>query len=373
MASEVAGAALVFAGVAAVAFAYLRHSVLVALVVLSPLPGLLTVLVLCHGAGGLMAAGLVWLFAAIANLTVADEAVQRIAAGETAAAAVRASLKARWRPLLAATLATAAAASVAVIEDLSLGFVALQLLAASATGMALMTAATRLSYGEDVIARSNRNRERWQRICDRLIAVARPRWGFTVSGIGLVFAVLAVFEMQPLALGPALASRMPWPALAGGMFFAVAAGPAIRDWRATVSTLTAFVLAVMIGFWGLSRRGAPLTPAAAQLLVLMAGLAATLLLTAGAEAGGFGREGDDATVASARMLARMGPGLAASGLAMVTGLLLSAWGWQGRSLALAVMAVFAGVGPLLFQPALAIVLETWFPRAATVAGRYRVH
>ncbi len=340
---------------------------------LAPLPGLVAVQVLADPAGGFAGPSLVWLFAVIINLVIADEAMLRIASGEAAPAAVRAGFKVRWRPLLAAALATAVATAAPAIAEPWLRVVPLQLLAAVATGAALMAAAGHLPYGEDVIARSNRTRERWQRICDRLIAVARPRWGFTVSGIGLVFAVLAVFRMQPLQLAPALAARMPWAALAGGMFFALAAGLAIRDWRASLSTLGVLALDVMIGLWGLARLGAPLTPASVQPFVLMIGLAAIPLLAAGAEAGGFGRAGDDATIASARMLARMGPGLAAAALAMVIGLLLSAWVWQGVSLARAAMAAFAGAGPLLFQPALAIVLETWFPRAATVAGRYRVH
>lgn len=367
---EAIGAALLFASAAAIAFLHLRHIPLVALVLLSPLPGLALVLALMGTLDGLTAASLAWFVAFAFNLLLADEAILRIAAGAVPRVAVREAFAARWRPLLAAVLAVSVA-DVFVIEPSWQGLVAFLPLAAAGTGAPAMLLAGHLAYGEDFIARSNRTRERWQPVFDRLIAVARPRWGFSVAGIALVFAVLAAFGAQPLHLAPGLASRVTWAVAGGGVIFALAGGFAIGDWRATLSTLAALALGGMVGVWGLARLGAPVTLATGTLLVLVLGFAAILLFTTGAEAGRYGRAGDDATIASARMLARMGPGLLAAGLAGVVGLLLSALVWHG--VALAVMAGFAGAGPLLFQPALAIVLETWFPRAAAVAGRYRLH
>lgn len=375
MLPEAAGVALLIAGAAAVALLHLRHIRLLLLAVLGPLPGLAAGFVAARFffmTGTLAQAALAWLFAFSISHLLADEIVTNVLDGASGKDAVRAAFKQRVRTLLAVTVAL-------MISLLALAFapgmnwlgdaVAAEVFAAVLFGVAAMWLAAFLPFDEVFVARINRTREHWHRVFDGLITVARPRWGFSVTGIAIVFIVLGVFGARGLVVAGNLEAAA--PIILSGVLVAWLAAivAAVRDWRAAVSTLGAMSVAVTVGLWCLAGQGHPLDGSALANLCLIAAAAGLPLLAAAADAGRLGRSGDDATIAASRTLMRTGPGLFFVPLSVAAGLVCAA-PWFGA--AGPVVAVFAGAAPLLFRPALAIVLETWIPRPATRAARYRL-
>ncbi len=376
MLPDAAAPALVLLGAAAVAYLHLRHLGLSAVIVLAPIPGLAAAAVLAAGLSQPIAEALVpaWLYGFAAAFLLADDFILNLLGGAPPRAAARAAFVARWRALLAMTAIAGTACLLPMLatgEYRHGGLTALALLGAG-LGIGLMIAPGLLTYDESFVARSNRARERWQRPFDVLIAVARPRWGFSVSGIALVFAVMAAFGARPLVLDPALRGHVLEIAGLIGVIGIAATALAIRDWRASLACLLAVGLVGAIGLWGAAHLGAPFGPEQVRTYGLVLAVAALPLLAAGVAAGGFGRGGDDATLAAARTLVRLAPGLFFLSAGLGTGLLLWATTAGGMALALAAMAGFGGAGALLFQPAFAIVIETLLPRASTRAARYRL-
>jgi hypothetical protein len=377
MLSDVGGVALLCAGAGAVAFVHLRHFGLLGLVVLGPVPGLAAVAagwrLLMEAPRG--PAPLAWLFGFAAAYVLTDEIVVSILDGAKARDAVRAAFRSHGLALGGAVLAWLGALLALVIipgEAWPAGAAAIEALAAIGSALAVVPLAALFRYGEDFIARRNRTAERWHRLFAGLIAVARPRWGFAVSGIVLVFLVLGVFGAQSLALSADIQPRAAPACAVAGLIVAVALVAAIRDWRVIVPVLLTVGLAVLIGLWGFARLAEPFDGARWIELCLALGAGSVAVFAAGSRAGRYARTGDDATIVAGRLLARSGPGLFFTGVAVVTALLVWSGGAGWHGLALAAAAAFAGAGPLLFQPALAAVVESWFPRPATVAARYRL-
>lgn len=375
MGADAAGAALLVAGAAVVAFIHLRHLGLWALVLLAPALALAPVaLAIGHLAPGLLVfLPLAWLFALTLLLILADDWIVRILDGELPRRAVGRAFAAQWKPLLASIAVGAVALFVLFARDgdIAAGGLAAAQVAAAVLASGLAAFAAFLPYSESFITRSNRMRARAQLAFDILIAVARPRWGFAVAGTATVIAVLVDFAMPPLVIAPQLRPLglvVLAPVAAAMVLVTIAT---VRDWRAVLATLLSITLAAAAGFWATALTGQILGAAAVAAFAFVFAAGTTVQLASGARLGARGREGDDATVAAARTLVRMGPGLFFAALAGAGGLCLYAATQGPSALALALMAGFAGAGALLFQPAFAIVIETVFPRAAAIAARYR--
>ena len=377
MLTDVGGVALLCAGAGTVAFIHLRHFGLLGLVVLGPVPGLAAAVagwrLLMEAPRGLEP--LAWLFGFVAAYVLTDEIVVSILDGAKARNAVRAAFRSHGLALGMAGVAwLGALLALAIVpgEAWPVGAAAIEALAAIGSALAVVPLAALFPYGEDFVARRNRMAERWHRLFAGLIAVARPRWGFAVSGIVLVFLALGVFGARDLTSSADGQPRAVLACAVAGLIATVALITAIRDWRAIVPAFLTVGLAILIGLWSFARLGGPFDSARWIALCLALGAGSVVVFAAGSRAGRYARAGDDATIAAGRLLARSGPGLFFAGVAVVMALLVwsSETGWRG--LALAAAATFAVAGPLLFQPALAAVVESWFPRPATVAARYRV-
>jgi len=145
---------------------------------------------------------------------------------------------------------------------------------------------------------------------------------------------------------------------------------AIRDWRLAAAAGLASLLALSIGLWAMSGLA---TLGISQLLVFVQLflIGATPLVAAAAGARGYLIAGDGMTVALARMLLRDAPAVI---LVNATSIVV----WAGQTAldrrygwVLAVAVAFA-LTALLVMPALAIAIETLFPRRATIQARYKV-
>jgi hypothetical protein len=237
----------------------------------------------------------------------------------------------------------------------------------------LPLASALLTFGEDAIARLNRLRERGERVFETMAPLAEPRWGWSVSGIVVVFFALAFFGAKTLEVTPAIAhSAMQIPVAAVAIAAVLAAGAvASRDWRRAIGVLCAVGLADAVGAWGYARAGVALTGLTWLALLQLLGVAGVLVLLVANAA--RARPGEDTSAASARALTSKAGAVVAASASAIAILLPLSVGLRGEAIALAVAMLFAGLGAILFQPAVTIAVESLIPRRSTIAARYRVN
>ncbi len=365
------------AGAAAVVYICLRHLGLLAIVVAAPLPGLAAAVAAGRAFAQIAvpASPFAWLFAMAAALLLAENFARSVIAGTGRLAAMRTAFAARGPTLALATVAplvVLTGLAVTTWQQPAVLMMAAQLLGAMASVFACMWLAVILPYDEDFVARSNRAWERWQRLIDPLIDLACPRWGFALAGITLVFAVLGFFgargSMLVVDLRP---SEVQFLWLDAGAMMAVVTA-VLRDWRSVAATLAVLATAALMGLSWLARLTPPLDAITLVDIYFVLGAAMLPLLTAAAETAGHLRQGSDAGEAVAQTLTQAGPGSLFASSSVIAALLVWAGYAGGFGLALAAMAVFAGLGVGAFQPALTMVLEVWLPRRTTIAARYRI-
>ena len=353
---------------AAVLFAQLRHLPLaIGGAAVAPLPGLIAAAVAAKWIAaahlGLLTIALAWMLGASVAQLLASEVVLHILEGSSANDAMQRAWRNGWPAGIAAIVVGCLAVAAAMPDRHGL-IQAASTVSSGLSAFLVLPFARWLPFGEDFVVRANRLRERRERLFDPLIAVARPRWGFSAGGIALVFAVLAVFGLRQFARFPV--PLYVWPvALA---LLAAASAAVIRDWRATISTVAAMFLTAAIGFWIAARLGLRDVPDI--FMALAAGLVPVLALAG--HAGRFFHEGDDATIGLARMLTRDAPVAGFAGVLLAAAALAAAPLAGKLAVVLLAVFVFTGAAALVFQPALTVVIETLFPRKATLEARYRV-
>jgi hypothetical protein len=353
----------------------LRHLPLALATVLAPAVGLLAAASFSHGAS-LIALTLAYLTGFSLALFLADEVLLRVADGAGSAEAVAATLLQNIATALAAVVLSAVLPSLLSLLGEGLrGPITAALLEAGA-GIAgivvLPLAASLLSIGEDTIARVNRLRERRERALERLAFVSETRWGWSLTGIAAVFYALGLFGVRALRVSPVfIHSPLQVPIVAAAMFIVVAAGAAAaRDWRRVIGVVGALGLVDVIGAWGYARAGVALTGTTWLALLQTIGLAGVLILLA-SNAGRVEPSEDTSAAIARAVVTRSGPIAMASGLAIMTLALLS-FVLRGEAIALTIVVAFAGLGAIMFQPALTLAVESMIPRRGTVEARYRV-
>ena len=374
MLPHLVGVSLMAAGTATGVFCHLRHIGLTVLVLLAPLPGLALVLPFLPfwALTGLRLVLIAYAMSLGAGLLLAGEYAQRVCEGAESRAAVVGAYRRHGLALGAVSLA---AAGCLALAGLTGGVwppaLSAAALAAAANGTALVAFyfARFLPCREDFVARSNRAGERWHRRAGWLTALAQPRWGYAIAGIALVLAALGAFGAQPLTIA-ARANNGVWfafPPMAAAVLAALSV--TLRDRRAILATALSLPVPILLGLWGLAKAGVALNPTSLLLLLFSVGAGMIGLFASRAAAG---RCGDGVPVAAASLLRRDGRNLFYTGAIPSLVLLLSVPVIGDIGAALAVAAGFTGTGALLFRPAFAAVIESWLPRVATPASRYRL-
>jgi hypothetical protein len=345
---------------AAFSFLCLRHAGLAALTLIAPLPAFLAVVMFLPVGGDRLSLWLAFLpgfvvasfFAASIARQAAEGAPGKMAASQT------------LQDLTPATLCALIAACVPAFLFANGAMLAAVLAGAGLCALiATPLAASWLPFGENFAARANRLREWRERGLAYLIPVALPRWGWSLSGVAIVLAVLGVFGALPLGL-PSGANLIGYGAIA----VAVAAlFLATRDWRRSLAALLAFLPALFFTLWVFARM--PHDPAALRHLLQALGIGFMPVVLAAARAARFMRDGEDVAVASIRTLERDG----ATILFTVAATALSLAAFHRLQDVPAAIAILLGApGALVFAPAFAALLESLFPRRATIEARYRV-
>jgi hypothetical protein len=355
-------------------FIHLRHAALALATALAPLPGLIAAVSLAHGAA-LETLALAYLAGLTIALFLADEIALRVVEGSGVADATAGTLQDTGIAACAAIIAASAFTALLFFAGLFARVPAIGALAEFAAGasalIVLPLVASLLPFGEDFVARANRLRELRERRIEKIVAVTEPRWGWSLTGIGIVFLAPAFFGSRSLHLTASAAHSALEILLAAAVVAVGAALVATRDWRRSLAVAIVLGLVALIGCWGYARGGVTLDIATWLLLMQALGVGvASILLVANAARPDVG---EDTTAASVRSLLGKTSAAVTSSICAVVVLLVFSFGIGGEAIALAVAIFFAGVGAVLLQPALTIAIETLVPRRSTIEARYRVN
>jgi hypothetical protein len=365
--------AALFAGVfgtaAAIVYFQLRHWAFAAVAAFVPLCALAATLASSSFSAAVMhTAGSAYLFGAGSLLLLGERIVRGICAGLAPRTAVLGMLRARG----AAVALAAAAPVLAMLLGAALDPVWRREYASSALLFAWMLAIVLavswfsrwFGYSETFIARANLARERRERLFDRLAPVAETRWGFSVTGIALIFVTLAVFAIR----GDQLVWWDVWSIVCafGTAGLAFAAFLAVtRDWRLAVAATLAFGSEAALLQWSLL----PELPADGPIqFVQLLGALAVAVAPFGVVAASLGRllrEGDDLASACVRTLRELGGAVTAlAAIAALPGLATAG----GSRFLPPMLVLFIATPPavLLVLPALAVTIYTILPRYVSI-------
>jgi hypothetical protein len=241
----------------------------------------------------------------------------------------------RVMPALAAALIFAGLWSLFARVDLP-GLLA----AAAATILCLPPLLLSVDFTEEAVVRSNRQREKLLRLFTLVGHIPEPRWSISLSGVGVVLAVLGCFE--------------------------ITAKPPVFDWLSApvaAALLFAFTRDIHAVLAGLA--------ACALLLLFTGGLGGALLLfllfavTLERNSGGFRAQGENAAMAARRAIEERGSAILFAGLAAMI-----AAAARGGGLA----ALHAGCGliaAIILFPAFWGALQRIFPARRSIEEIYR--
>jgi hypothetical protein len=372
---EIPVGALFLAGISfvagsAVAYAHLRHLGLAMVSVLAPLPGMMAVAPFVTALSNTTVLSVYGLGSAGASL-LAGDIVRRVLEGKAPVDAARDAL-ARFAAAVGVTCVAGAALLVGWLfrDARALGLEASAImLAALLSGSVLVPfAAAVMPFSESFFTAANRareGRERWLRIA---ADVVKPRWGLSVTGVTLVFAVLGWYGAAPM-LGRSALLMQPalWAASALGLSIALLwIG---RDARGAAAALLAFATVSLVDLWLWGRAVGHLTAPAFVVIVMTVLSALLIVLMLIGRQRDYRRGGDEAAVARLRAIEELGtaPWFAGAGAAAAVVPWISV---HGAMATLAVLFLDAAAVALLAVPAVTTAIETVLPRRRSVDELY---
>ncbi len=346
----------------------LRHVGLATLVVSAPLPGVLVLLAILPARDVLVAAG--YCLGLTISILVGETVAASIVAGKTGARAARHMARRNSRligAVLAVFLVPALASAWILGGQAWLDAGAACVLAAVSAGVTVWLITAGCEYGEEFVARANRSHERFARLFAPILPVARPRFGFSVFGIACVTGAIAFFGATHLVFPFGI-----WAPIFIALPAIVSSYAVLHDWRRSFAVLLSTTLAAQIGLWSLARMGVAIGPSTQIVLLVAVCIVFALQLFVANEACQAIATEDDVVASSERSIETKAMAVCVAGLAGIAATLPFAWSAPGAWSCFAV-AVFGGaVSAIVFQPAIAITIESVLPRAATVAARYRL-
>lgn len=348
------GAAVALLLLAVFAYTQFRHIGLALVAVLAPLLGYAVAITL-H----IPQQPLAYLGGFFAALVFSSEVALRICDGTSAADATKQTPKMLFVILfwpIALMVCAAAMLPLAARDFVSLTL-SLSVVLCGASALIVLPLTLRiLPYSEEFIARSNRLRENRERWLDRLTFAIQPRWGLSVSGIALIFAILGFFGGENSSASRHFMSPAALAIL--GVLFAAFAYVATRNMRQAIAFFLSAAVMVCLMFWvdaHMAVSAAPLTLALAS---------APALLLAG-HSSAFMRAGDTIAVAMLRSSEQFAVPI--SFYCFAAALTLCSSG----AMAAAILIPCGGVAALIFFPALATAIYGLFPLRVSLDA-YRV-
>jgi hypothetical protein len=331
-----------------------RHMGLALVVVLAPLPGGILASWL-----GIPEAGQVYLCGVFVSTVLVAGTITRICEGE----AIKAAAWPAWKRegWLLTGVSGLAVCTAAIPFALTLNFANLSL--AGATLLSVICSATAppvallLPFGPDFVAHANRVREKRERWLDRLSFVVQPRWGWSIGGIALIFAVLGFFGADRSAVAMSHNVR---GLAAGTIVLILVAGLAMRDLQRILAVVIAAVALFCLSIWAARHpAGSGGKDWLLLSLALMPAMGVAILASA------FGREGDNTAVATLRAMEQLAASVAFFCAGAAVALLAV------HSIAGCILVLCGAVVALAVLPALITAIFDLFPPRARLDA-YRV-
>jgi hypothetical protein len=361
-------AALTFGIGAAATFVHLRHGGLAALAAIAPVPGLLaaapalahlpsTDAVAAYGVGFVVAG----LLAAAITRAILD--------GAEAIEAVANSFRPVVLPILVGILVAALFAFDWGADRAAGLWAGVAVLAAVISAVLYVSLGVLpLTFDEAFFVRANRARDSRERRTAFIAVLGEPRWGWSVSGVGLVLVVVAWFAMAPLIPRGAIAHGVTVWAGSAVALAGVAFGFG-RDWRLAVAAAAAISVSVLMGLWLWQETVGPLTTHAGVEIALAdaAGLIGAAVVLHGYRR--FRRAGDESDAARMRSVETHAFALWASAGSAAATLAPSCIVHGSVAIWIAVLLLGCAAATIL-MPALATALESLLPRRRSVEELY---
>ena len=346
------GAGLALAILFAISCIQFRQAGLAAVAALAALPGYVPAIAFhaqSHTAGYLLGFLICGIFLSAVETRICESALPADAVRQ----ALRDSAAAMLWPL---ALVLVIAAIFAIVSGSAVFTLALPVAFSAASVFAIALPAARyLAYGDEFIVRANRLRERRERWLDGLAFTVQPRWGWSVTGIALIFTVLGCFG------GSGAATSFPAAVLlADALLFAVVAFASVRNIRRAAAFLVSAASLVSVGFWMWERM-----PASAPDMILAGAVAATPALVMAIRSAKFARKGDTAAVASLRASEQFAVEIIFFCLGSA-GALMAVGAW-----AAGILIALGGVWALIVFPAITTAIHDLFP-ARLSQDAYRI-
>ena len=347
---------------AGVSFLHLRHLRGAVAVALSPLAGLLVAAALPHAfvspSQVLVAA---YALAVVAANLMADAFTAEIMAdGNALTASVRAFLRVARPALLAVVAAVliliARGGNRLALPDVP-GDAIAAVCAMLSTLILLPLALSLIGVDELYVAGANRRREARILLAYRVSMVAVPRWGLSLSGVALVFGVLAYFDA-----GSAGVSGLE---LAGLSLLILLISYAVAfAWRDALGALLAIAVAALFDVASVSRVSA--AAGTGGLAVLFAGgILATLAVQDSIRR--LAEPGEERAIARLRAVEELAGPVTYAALAAIAAVLP----WLNDGFLAAPIPLAAGaLSALVFAPALGTALDAIVPRRRSVEELY---
>lgn len=349
---------------AVLAYALLRHVYLAALTIAAPLCVLAASFVLPHAWRGLDMTVAV-LFAPVCTLLINDRVSRSVCMGMPAREAVALALKeiaAAAGPILTAYVLALFVLDPGWMAWTSRASDAVTAVAAFAVSLALGTVAMWLPYSEDFIARANAARERRERLFEHMSGLSETRWSFSVSGIAMVLAAVALFGIRGLHV------PVYWRGATGfagsAVLLAVVFAAIARNWRLALAAILAVMLVALLTSWMLARIDSRFViPLELWLLVVPALVPMSLFILRMSR---HLTRDENPPLAVARTLGEQGPATFVAFLALTAAATVDALR-SGLVMPVLFMPAFAGLAAaLLFFPAFGNTLYWLLPRYRSV-------
>jgi hypothetical protein len=338
-----------------------RNFILAAVAALAPLAGAIWSLGLEPGREALRAdlhLGLA--FGNVVSLTFVDELAARFGdEGRVGSSGALAALRVVWRPA-AGSLLPIAGALVLASDRHTHGAVALslssRLLLPPFAAILLVPSGSALArVDEAAVSLINRAREWRAQAAYSLTFVTRPRWGLSVSGIGVTVLVLSYFGAEPLIT---TGSWMPLAVIPAALPVSLGL---TRNWRTAIGISFSIAISLLVGLWAgaLQHRGAHINmPGLHEALAVSFALAVTVVQSAPVADNPFA------------VLAHAIEERAALILCATVSVLASLFVAGQLDIVIATTVFTGAACSLLLAPAVVSALEAVFPRKQSVAALY---
>ena len=364
--------ALSLAAAFSVAVVHLRHVALAAVAVFAPLPGLIAAGPFAIGQGlGMSALLAAYGFANVAGLLLCTLILRRVAAGGVRDAGQLGAGVPLLLPVAVAML-TACIVAVAWLSGTAPRFalgMSVELAAGTALSLSFVAiAGLMLPFTENAVTDINRAQERRAVRFRFATKVVETRWGLSVSGIVLAFAVVGYFGAEPSFARSLLLARPVWWAASTLIVF-LASYAVGRDARDAAAAALVLVSQTLLSLWLWNAAVGHPTAIPFLEIVTVDAVALMLMLVLLDAARQHRAEGNGASAARLRALEACGvPALySCAGAAAALGPWIVL---HGSMATLALLFLFAGVASTLGLAAAATALDVLVRRRLSVEELY---